>query len=279
MSVMVQELNTLAMQAAMEANFAEEMMCFGRSLLNGEVHESPELFWFYTGRPFLNSVTRTQLVRADEAYIHQKITEVCTYFAAHDTRFVWAVDAATRPTHLATSLEKRGFTKVGEDSTMAIDIHRMNENVSAPAGFTITEIEDEDALKIQRDLSVRGFGATPEGAQTYYENFVATGYGKGRPWHHYIGRLNNIPVAIASLLLHAGIAGIYGIATLPEARKQGIGAAITLYALREARTRGYRIGALVPSEMGISLYRTLGFQEMQKVSFYSWSPTPKEDKK
>ena len=277
MSIMVQAVGTLAMQVAMEANFAEEMLCFGRALPGGEVHEGPELAWFCTGRPRLNGVTRTHLGCEEEAYVEQKITEVLAFFAARNTRFGWGISPVTRPTRLATFLERRGFTKVGEDNNMAIDIHTMNEAIASPSNLVVREIQDAEMLKLQRDISIHGFGSEPGGAQTYYENFVANGFGNGTPWHHYIGWLGVEPVAMASLLLHAGVAGIYGVATMPQARKQGVGAAMTLHTMRVARTLGYRVAILSPSDMGANVYRAIGFQEVGTAYYYR-SPLPTTDK-
>ena len=57
----------------------------------------------------------------------------------------------------------------------------------------------------------------------------------------------------------------------PEARQQGIGTALTLEPLREARETGYRIGILHPSEMGVGVYGRLGFEECCKLSCATWT--------
>jgi len=271
MSEIVQVLGTPAMLEAMEANFAEEMMCFGHVLPGGMVQEGPELWWFYTGRPYLNGVTMTHLAQDDKTSIDKKITEALDFFSTRNTTMHWALSPATRPADLATHLQARGFSKVGEDINMAIDLHTMDEDMLSRPGLVIKEIADLTTLEIQRDISVRGFGSTPEGAQTYYDSFAANGFGKGTPWHHYIAWLGDTAVGVASLLLHAGIAGIYGVATLPETRKQGIGAALTLYTMREARALGYRVAILAPSHMGLHMYQTLGFQEVGMTYYYLWA--------
>ncbi len=271
MSELVQELGTPAMLEAMEANFAEEMMCFGRGLSGGEVQEGPELWWFYTGRPYLNGVTRTHFASNNKVYIDKKITEALDFFTTRNTTTHWAISPVTYPTDLAIHLQNRGFTKVGEDINMAIDLHIMNENIEVPIELRIKEVANSEMLKIHNVVSMRGFDATPESTRNYYDNYLATGFGKGTPWHHYIAWLRDTPVAIASLLLHAGLAGIYGVATIPEARKQGIGAALTLHAMHEARALEYRIAMLAPSQMGLNMYRKLGFQEVGLTYYYLWS--------
>ena len=81
-----------------------------------------------------------------------------------------------------------------------------------------------------------------------------------RPWRHYLCRERGVPVAISRLLLASGVAMIHGVATVPEARRRGIGTAVTLAALQGARRLGHRIAVLQASSMGQGPYRRLGFR-------------------
>jgi predicted acetyltransferase len=94
------------------------------------------------------------------------------------------------------------------------------------------------------------------------------GFDTTSDWQHYIGLLNGQPVSWASVFYATGVAGVNAVGTLPEARRQGIGSAITLRRLLEARERGYRVGVLQSSRMGYNLYRRLGFQACFKIKTY-----------
>ena len=91
----------------------------------------------------------------------------------------------------------------------------------------------------------------------------------------YLGRLAGEPVATWFMVLGAGVAGVHGVGTLPQARRQGIGAAMALAPLREARAMGFRVAVLRASTLGAGIYRRLGFRQCGEISIYAWWP-PRE---
>jgi predicted GNAT family acetyltransferase len=93
----------------------------------------------------------------------------------------------------------------------------------------------------------------------------------GRSRKQWELHLHNRPVASASLLYHAGVAGIYGVSTIPVARRRGVAASMTLHLLRVARDTGYRVATLSPTDMSEAIYRRIGFQPYCTLLHYEWS--------
>jgi GNAT superfamily N-acetyltransferase len=61
------------------------------------------------------------------------------------------------------------------------------------------------------------------------------------------------------------------VGTIPSARGLGIGAAITLKPLLDARAQGYRYGVLFATEMGQPVYERIGFRVVPgRINRYLW---------
>jgi GNAT superfamily N-acetyltransferase len=268
---MLQDLTLPALAPAIEANLNEEMLSFGRSRKRWELHKTPELLWIYTGPGELNGVFVASFGSDDPAYVDAKIDEVLDFFTSRGSSFVWTTGPSTRPADLPAMLEARGFAQFGKTTGMAVDIQAVNEQVHVNTDVIISEVEKLDDLKTMCEVEKQGFGSSEEAARRYFNTYVNAGFGKGTPWHHYIGWWRAMPVASASLLYHAGVAGIYGVSTIPVARRRGIAATMTLYALREARKMGYRVAILSPTDMSEAIYRRIGFQAYCTLLHYEWS--------
>lgn len=80
-------------------------------------------------------------------------------------------------------------------------------------------------------------------------------------------------MATSSLFFAAGVTGVYCVSAVERARRRGIGAAVTLAALHEAKNLGYSDGVLGSSEMGYGVYRRLRFEEYCRIGLYEWRPS------
>jgi ribosomal protein S18 acetylase RimI-like enzyme len=268
MSNILKDLSTPALVKAIKANRFEWYGYLGHSP-KAELHDSPNLMWLLTGVPFqgMNTIIRTQLTRDN---VDEIIEETVAHFKSKNiTSFTWWVEPGTQPTDLRGRLLAHGFTYDEGPPGMAVDLLALNEDITAPSDLRIKHVRDAGTLKQWVSTLISGFELPDISEGVFFDLFIGLGF--DLPLRNYVGFLNGEPIATAELFLGAGVAGIYGVVTVPKARRQGIGAALTLAPLREARAMGYRIGILHSSEIGLGVYRRLGFQEYCKMSHYLWA--------
>lgn len=268
MSEVSQDVSVSALVAGIYANLFEYYRFLGRSP-QVELYDSLNMAWFITRipDPFLNRVFRTQLTpdTVDEA-----IKETLAHFTARNVPLVWMTAPATQPPDLGKHLEICGLTYTEGLSGMAADPRALHEDGPTSLRLTIARVGDRETLTQWLYPYTVGFRLCAS-RDRYFTIEAGLGLGHELPRRHFVGLLKGEPVASSTLFLGAGVAGIYNVATVPEARRQGIGAAMTLASLREARALGYRIGILHASPMGLNVYRRLGFGEYCKLSAYVWA--------
>ena len=83
----------------------------------------------------------------------------------------------------------------------------------------------------------------------------------------YVGRIDGEPVGASMMFLSSGVAGLYQVEVPPEHRRQGIGTAMTLAPMEDARQAGYKIAVLQASKMGEPVYRRIGFKSHFEYSY------------
>jgi len=80
---------------------------------------------------------------------------------------------------------------------------------------------------------------------------------------------NGIPVAKAVIHFAAGVAGLHGVVTKPEARKLGLARNLTLAAFDDARRSGFATGVLHSSPQAESLYTAMGFRPVAMFKLFA----------
>jgi GNAT superfamily N-acetyltransferase len=224
--------------------------------------------------PFLNGVMATRLTpEAVDAAIDREVG----HFTADGLPFFWWVGPTTAPADLGERLRARGFSRAFEMPGMAADLDALPEAGPLPEGIAIERVADAVSLAQWNRIALAAFDFPPELEESVLAIETDLGWSPDDPYHRYLGRLDGQPVASSALYMGAGVAGIFTVGTLPEARRRGTGRAITLAPLLDARERGYRVGILSASRMGEPIYRRLGFQEYCRLAAYALATEGQDD--
>ena len=275
MSQVVADLSSRALVLALETNMFEFYMAWGRSP-RGELHQGPDLIQVITGLPvaLLNGVFDAQLTaQTADAAIEAAVARA----APHNVPMNWFVGPSSRPPELGTYLERHGFAPRSGLPGMAADLMALKEDRSPPTDLVIERVNDVEMLATWARTVWTGTGFPEEGREAFVELVSSVGIVPDTSRLRYLGYRRGAPVATSAMILQDGVAGIYAVATLPEARRQGLGTALTLAPLRDALDMGYRVGTLQASSMGCSVYRRLGFRQVCEFGVYAWAGDARPD--
>jgi len=259
------DLSDEALVTAIRLNLCE----FFRHLDRINPQEHPENLKFTRWlanlqHPWFNGVlSSASPEEKDEAFIEETIK----YFRAKKLKaFTWWMTPPVQCSDWEPLLSKYDFGFSNDTPGMAVDLEALHEPVQTVDGLEVRVVADEETLRAWAHVFTLGFGLPADWEPSIYE--LGQRFGLGFPIRNYLGYLNGKPVATSCLFLGAGVAGIYSVSTLPEARGKGIGAAVTLRPLQNALEMGYRIGVLQSSEMGFNVYRTLGFRHLCQIEYF-----------
>jgi GNAT superfamily N-acetyltransferase len=261
--------DTEAVIGALEANLGQFLLGLGRAG-GGEERDEIDIQWIIGGSPidYHNAVFRADLMedRVDEA-----IEDVKNAARKYQVDITWHLTPLMRPSNLGARLIQHGFELAATEVGMAIDLADLPINEPLLADLKIEWVRTDDDLQHWAETLALGFGEGWREAEWVRNQYREIGYGEASAWRHYVAKWRGEAVGVSSMLMASGVVGIYFVSTIPSARRQGIGRAITAAPLLDAREMGYRVGVLEASEMGTSVYGALGFGEVCRVGIYTWS--------
>jgi GNAT superfamily N-acetyltransferase len=262
MSKIIQDCSDPFLPEIIDASWFEFFKVYG-STPEAEMYEGPDLRWVNLKDPHrFNGVFTANLTGEDR---DEKIDEVISYFRGQSIPMSWYVGPASKPEDLGIHLEEHDLVHVGATPGMAVELYSLNEDIPWPEGLSVERVRDERTTRDFYDVllpvnRMRDFTLRFLKMERSIDPSI--------PRYCYVGYLEEEPVTTSVLLPSLGVAGIHGVATVPEARGRGLGTAISLHALREARDLGYMVGVLVSSEMGYRIYQRLGFKEYCRLEIY-----------
>jgi ribosomal protein S18 acetylase RimI-like enzyme len=261
------EVSAPSLVAGVEANY----IAFTANLTQipgAELHRESDVMWYALGKdehPKFNGVLHTSF---SPESADARIDEILGAFGALGVPMLWSVGPSSEPAGIGERLEARGLRHVMNASGMAADLFSLVDHASGLPGLRIDRVQNIDMLRMWLRPFAAAFCYPEDVAEAWFDLFASLGLGERQPLQHYVGTLRAVPVAASSLFLGAGVAGIYQVATIPEVRRQGIGEAMTLAPLCDARNMGYQVGVLTSNDTAAHLYQKLGFETVCHIGFY-----------
>jgi ribosomal protein S18 acetylase RimI-like enzyme len=257
-----------SVKSAIRANWEAYHYCLAQSP-SVELSIGRYLTWLITDLPdhFMNLVVCNQLPSDG---VDDLIENALVHFRSMNIRKIsWLTRAGMSSAKINGILLAHGLKFRGSFATeMAVDLSLLPDDLPTHPGLRIVPVDDEGAWKQWIHVASVGFRISKKFEQVWYDFFVDTVCDKR--FQTYLALLDGKPVGTSQLFLSGEVAGIYNVTCIPEARRQGIGSAVTLAPLLKARAMGYRIGVLQASQTGYNVYRRLGFQDFGKLSLYLW---------
>jgi ribosomal protein S18 acetylase RimI-like enzyme len=268
MTTVLKDFSTQSLASANKANLFAWIEYHTRSTVAGvELNDNPELKWALTGvtHAFMNHVVNTQLTPAN---VDERIEQTLARFRSKNVKcLTWWAEPDMQPENLGDHLKAHGLIFSPGPPGMAIDLDALTDDSPLPSGLTIETVNDEDTLQHWVAVMFNVF-EVPDPTDVGVKLYASLGF--DAPLRHYLGYVDGKPVATSQLFLGAGVAGVYCVTTLPEARGRGVGAALTFAGLRDARAMGYRVAILQATPMGAPVYQRMGFQDTGRLSHYEF---------
>lgn len=216
--------------------------------------------------PWFNGVLSRSHPREDAKQLIEETQEYFNDMA--NSGYTWWLAPDLEPEDWGLHLLQHGFRYTAETPGMAVELDHLQVPTKNPLGLEIIPVEDLQTLQTWVNVFIRGYGLPEE---WYFDLFeLMNGLGLAYPFQNYLGFLDGQAIATSHIFYSAGVAGIYNVATLPEARGKGIGAAMTRAPLIQAREQGFKLGVLQSSEMGYPIYQNLGFVQLCTMDHFYW---------
>jgi GNAT superfamily N-acetyltransferase len=253
-----------------EANNFERIRLYGRNTPGVELYDGPDLL-----RLTSETFTRIPWANFPQVEADARVATILAALRPQGLDIVWQVGPASRPRNLGERLLAHDMALLQPgDAGMALELDRLREDVAHHPTVAIRRASSAADVELFEALQAEGFERRPPPRPSPMLRFFEA-LGWGSPdldrVRAYIGSVMGKPVATASAHYGAGVVGLYGVATLPAYRRQGLATALMLHALRAARAEGISIATLYASEMGQEVYRRLGFRQYCIVERYVWS--------
>lgn len=277
MPEILKNYNKFEIKKAIELNWREFFKSWATlNIKNLEYEENDMFFKFMSGVPYfrLNGVIDAEI---PPELAKETIKEIITSFKERKLPFVWIMGPSSNLINLREQLLNNGLIFIIKPPGMAFNLKNLTEEKKEIPGLEIIKVKDFKTMETYVNVGLTGLEWEIDTTWDFLKEVATIFYLKDDPKHSaFIAYYKGKPVAISKAFYGAGVVGMYRVTTLEEARHKGIGTAISLAPLYEAKERDYEIATLISTDMGFNIYKRIGFDVYCEFEIFGWSPYSNE---
>ena len=231
-----------------DESFIASFRKLAQHVSQGETHEEGSIFSFNTGLPLssFNGCVVTQETSSTE------LAGCLEWVAAHDVPFrVWIAEklaAGLAEVPVSYGLEPAASLYPG------MVLHPIPDAPTFDAGVDVVAISEptlDEFIGVLEEGGLRGELA---------RRLISPSFARDADVRLFVGRLDERPVGTSIAIRSGDASGVYNVGTLPQARRRGVGSAVTWAAVGAGQAWGCDTVVLQSSVMGLSMYPDMGFR-------------------
>ena len=209
--------------------------------------------------------------RVDDAVPGTAVVEAAQeFFAERNRGFSLFSRMLSVDDDLFHAAEAAGISVFG-DSPQMICRGRVPDR-DLPVGVTIDLIQDRADVEHFARIGGEAYSVYGAPAAATAAHFNGSNALQSPNVHSALARVDGVPVGAALILMSHGIAGVYWVAVLEEARGRGVAYAVTQYVTNLAFDLGAANVQLQASVMGEPVYLRMGYEEIYRTRLHIGMP-------
>jgi ribosomal protein S18 acetylase RimI-like enzyme len=226
-----------------------------------------ELFASGVRNPYLNCAIQRRLLT--EATFSNTLDTIRAFYESHNVPWVWIV----REDLIEPSLTNGSMLQLLDKSTMMYCY--LKDLTSRLDSRTLQIIEDNEDLSDWGICLNQAYESSSDATTQYLEvinQYIQAHHketwGKTK-FHHFVAYHDKTPVSCLTLSLQNATARLDDIGTIPSQQNKGFATELITHVLNHAQQLGADICFLESSQMGINLYKKIGFRPLSSNNYFT----------